>query len=65
MSPKNPGKALKSIRARIACPASNALTTAAVCVSVRENAVADSSLCQLRIGTLAVVKSFDFGLIKL
>ena len=34
MSPKNPGKAVKSIRAKIAFPASIAVTTAAVCVSV-------------------------------
>ena len=38
MSPKNPGKALKSIRAKIAFPASSAVTTVAGYVSVWDNA---------------------------
>jgi len=42
MSPKNPGKAIKSIRAKIAFPASIAVTTAAVCVSVRDDVPAAS-----------------------
>ncbi len=39
MFPMNPGGALKSIRAKIAFPASSAVTTAAACVSVWDNAV--------------------------
>jgi len=40
MSPKNPGKALKSIRAKIAFPASSAVTTAAECVPAWDNLAA-------------------------
>ena len=40
MFPINPGGALKSIRAKIAFPASSAVTTAAGCVLVCVNAAA-------------------------
>jgi len=40
MFPMNPGGALKSIRAKIAFPASSAVTTAAGCVLVCVNVVA-------------------------
>jgi len=43
MFPMNPGGALKSIRAKIAFPASSAVTTVAGCVLVCVNAAARGS----------------------
>ncbi len=48
MFPINPGGALKSIRAKIAFPASSAVTTAAGCVLVCVNAVVTIRLNQKR-----------------
>ncbi len=48
MFPINPGGALKSIRAKIAFPASSAVTTVAGCVLVYVNAVVTIRLNQKR-----------------
>jgi hypothetical protein len=48
MFPMNPGGTLKSIRAKIAFPASSAVTTAAGCVLVCVNAAVTIRLNQKR-----------------